>query len=472
MGPSSIHGGSSRLDSVIRGADVVSHSVVGAYDIGIRDGRIACLVARGEPVDAQTEVDLSGLTVMPGIVDSHVHFREPGNEHRETFLSGSRAAAAGGVTTVLEMPTSTPTVVSASILKDRVDALSGRSVVDFALFAGAGIGNVHELEAMARAGAVGFKTFLHSAPAGREDSIGLISAPRVADLLRVLEASAATGLVHALHCEEDSLLDLFDSRNADQTVPFGTRHSLSRPPLAEDLATSTATLIGREVAARLHIVHVSSPGSVEIIDRARALGLDITAEVSPHHLLFNDSVLFEHGPWVRCNPPLRSEKLRADLVRSLGASVVDIVASDHCPYTEDEIESGRHDLATAPAGLPGIEFMLPSMLTLVERGQLTLERVVDALTWRPARRFGLGAKGDFAAGFDADFVAFDPTLEWTYGGGRYFSKGVPAARYLENVHFSGAVHSTWLRGSAVYSDGEVVGHAGSGAWLPGARWQD
>lgn len=458
------------LDLIVRGADVVSHSVVGAYDLGIRDGLIECVVDRGRPMNAVQEVDFSGFTVMPGIVDAHVHFREPGNAHRETFLSGSMAAAAGGVTTVLEMPTSTPTVVTASILRDRAAALRDRSIVDFSLFGGAGLGNLHELEALAAAGAVGFKTFLHSAPEGREDSIGLLSAPRAADLLRVLEASAPTGLVNALHCEEDTLLELFDERVHSSTASFGRRHARSRPVVAEDLATSVATIVGEAVSARVHIVHVSSPGAVSTIRDARARGLDVTAEVSPHHLLFNDDVLFEHGPWVRCNPPLRPEGVRAELVNLLNQGAIDIIASDHCPYTEEEIEAGATRLATAPAGLPGIEFMVPSVLTMVHRGELSLASAVDSLSWKPANRFGLGTKGDFKPGLDADFVVVDLERKWSYEPAHSFSLGASTARYLAGAEFRGAVHSTWLRGTRVFAGGEVRVPAGFGRWLPGARW--
>lgn len=459
------------LDLVVRGADVVSHSVVGSYDLGVRDGRIACVLDRGATVDAHREVDFSGLTVMPGIVDAHVHFREPGSAHRETFPSGSMAAAAGGVTTVLEMPTSTPTVVTAAILRERVAALANRSFVDFALFGGAGTGNLQELGPMARAGAIGFKTFLHSAPEGREDSIGLISAPKAADLLQVLEASAPTGLVNALHCEEDTLLELFDRRaGVGPDDSFGQRHARSRPIIAEDLATSVATLVGTAAVASVHIVHVSSPGAVEIIASARARGLDVTAEVSPHHVIFNDELLFEHGPWVRCNPPLRPEALRAELVELLDKRQIGIIASDHCPYTEEEIEAGVGRLATAPAGLPGIEFMLPGILTLVNQGSLSLESAVEALTWSPANRFGAIAKGDFVRGMDADFVAVDLTSKWKYGSESHFSKGASTARYLQNTQFTGAVHSTWLRGEPVFADGEIVSEAGTGRWLPGPAW--
>lgn len=460
------------LDLVVRGAEIISHSVAGQYDLGVRDGRIACILDPGEAAETRREVDFSGLTVMPGIVDAHVHFREPGNAHRETFLSGSMAAAAGGVTTVLEMPTSTPTVVTAEILQERAAALENRSVIDFALLGGAGPGNLDDLEPMARAGAVGFKTFLHSAPEGREDSIGLISAPRAADLLKVLEASVPTGLVNALHCEEDTLLELFDLRAKEHpNASFGQRHSWSRPVVAEDLATSVATLVGTAAGAKVHIVHVSSPGSVQIITAARARGLDVTAEVSPHHVIFDDGVLFEHGPWVRCNPPLRPEAMRAELVGLLEMRELDIIASDHCPYTEDEIEAGVGRLATAPAGLPGIEFMLPGILTLVNQGALSLRAAVDALTWKPASRFGLVTKGDFVPGLDADFVAVDLSGSWRYDAGRRFSMGASTAKYLERTEFTGTVHSTWLRGEPVFTDGEVVGTAGTGTWLPGPAFR-
>lgn len=459
-------------DVVVENAEVVTRDGVGPAAIWIRDGRILRVAPAGTAVpDGARRVDAGGRTVLPGVVDTHVHFRSPAHPERETFLTGSAAAASGGVTTVLEMPTSDPTVTTGELLTRRAQGIAGSSYVDYALYGGAGTGCVEHVESMALAGAVAFKTFLHRAAPGREHDIGPITATTPEHLLTTLRATAATGLVSALHCEDDSLLHLFQQEAGEQQLPFGACHAAARPLVVEDVASVTASLVARSVGARIHFVHTSSPDAVDLVDLLRRRGLDASIETAPHYLSFTEGELREHGPFAKCNPPLRAGQVREGLIERLRDGLVDNVASDHCPYTREEIEDGAHDPLHAPAGLPGIEYLLPRLLTLAAEGTLSLPRVAQLSATVPAERFGLVAKGEIAPGKDADLVFVDTGARWEPSPAAGLSMGAENARYLAGHEFVGRVAQTWVRGVPVHVDGRTVGDPGHGRWLPGQRYR-
>ncbi|GAA2588210.1 allantoinase [Dactylosporangium fulvum] len=451
--------------TVVRAGQVCSASAEGRLDIRIEDGRIAA-VAPHLPAEAGDHViDASGMLVLPGLIDCHVHFRDPGSPERESFPTGTAAAASNGVTTVLEMPTSDVPVTTAERIEKRGRHLTGRSFVDFGLYAGAGRGSLDDVAGCASAGAVAFKTFTHSPTAARAAAFEGLWAVNQPDLLCTLQAVAATGRVHALHCEDDSLLEYFASKD-DASAPFGVRHRNSRPPVVEQSAVAAVTALALETRSRIHLVHVSTNHAVDIACAARDIGVDLSIETCGHYLTLDDRTLDRFGSHAKCNPPLRPADTREALVRAVRDGRIDIIASDHCSYTPDEIAKHSDDPQHALPGLPGIEFLLPTLMHLVTAGGIPMRQAVACLTSAPARRFGLKGKGDIAVGYDADLVVVAPDAPAPFSlSADYHASGSKNAVYLQGVDLRGRAMTTLVRGVPVVAGGELVGSPDHGKWI-------
>ncbi|GHH72769.1 allantoinase [Streptosporangium violaceochromogenes] len=452
---------------VIRGGDLCSASVSGRFDLRCEYGKIVAVGREIGPEPGDRVVDASGLLVLPGLIDVHVHFRDPGSPERESFLTGTAAAASNGVTTVLEMPTSDVPVTTAARLERRGAHLSGRSFVDFGLYAGAGYDSLDEVGACARAGAIAFKTFTHRPKPARADAFEGLWAVTEPHLLQTMSAVAATGRVHAVHCENDRLLDHFATAPA-AGAGFGERHRRSRPPVAENAAIATVGSIALTTGSRVHLVHVSTARGVDIAEGLRRAGADISVETCPHYLLLEEDTLDRYGSYATCNPPLRGRDARMDLLERLRDGRVDIIASDHCSYTAEELDRHAEDPCGALPGLPGIEFLMPSLLALARRPDQALADVVARMTSVPARRFGLTGKGDLVIGNDADLVVVDPRAAVPFSpDARFLARGSRNAVYLGDVELRGRAVATFVRGTAVFSDGAVAGSPGHGRWIRG-----
>jgi dihydroorotase (multifunctional complex type) len=451
------------FDTVLRGALVVSPSTNGRVDLGIVDGRFAAVLAPGTRVAAGRQVDLSGLTVIPGLVDAHVHFRGSPDDAGQPFRVGSAAALAGGVTTVLEMPVTDPMVLTADRLRERRERLAAEALGDFALYGGAGPGNLDELAGLRSAGAVGFKTFLHAATPGRERTLGTITATSNDEVIRVLTASAGTGLVHAIHAEDDRLLQ-FNQGRQDPTDPAAF-HVATRPQLLEDVSVAAVATIGAELGARLHFVHVASPLSVDLLNFFLDRGADFSVETAPHYLRFTSAELGEYGMLAKCNPPLRSTYTQAALIERLERRAIHIVASDHCSYPPEQVATHLNDAVCAPAGFPGIQYMLPGLLTLVSEGRLSLSTVVESCSSAPARRFSLDRKGDIAAGWDADFVVIDLSASQAFSDLPHQDSGIANVPFFGTRSLVGSVVQTWLRGTQVFDGADITVEPGYGRWI-------
>lgn len=449
----------------IVGGEVASTSGLNRRTVVIDAGRVSAVVLPDATPSAHRVVDAQGLVVMPGLVDTHVHLRDPGRPDRETFTSGTAAAAAGGVTTICEMPTSDPPVNSAQVLLDRAQEVQPRALVDFALYGGAGPENLEQIAAMAEAGAVAFKTWLHAPAVGREHEFLGLACPDPKELKNVMAAVAATGKIHAMHCENEEVLAraLAQARRLEGAV--GRVHAASRPIEAENVSVAHVLQLAATIGARVQVVHMSSPEAVRLVAQAKRQGVQATVETCPHYLTLTEETLFEHGPFAKCNPPLRPASVVEELWNCLRAGMIDVIGTDHCPYLPEELTSGCSDIFSSPAGLPGLETMLPTLLTARARGQLGWGELVSLTSERAARLFGLVSKGEIAPGRDADLVLVDPKQEWTFDASRTFSKAGLNARYLSGQVFTGLVVATWLRGRQVFSDGAVTAAPGTGRFV-------
>ena len=388
------------LDLRIVGGTVVSDRGAHPADIGVDGDCISEVGSPGSLGPARSEIDASGLLVIPGAVDAHFHCRAPSYPERATFASESRAAAAAGITTLFEMPISNPPCSTPQVLEARRKLGEAECVIDFALYAGAGITDPARAEAMAESGAIGFKLFTQNPPPERIDEFEGLWASAPEEIYECLRTVAPTGLRCAVHAESQPFIEHF-RKFPDR---FGNP---SRPPMVEAAAVGLVATIAREVGLPLHIVHITSRLATEEVQAAQASGVDVSAESCPHYLLFDETYIPRLGNFVKVAPPLRSKSDIDYLWRSLADASLAVVASDHAPFTP--AEKAAADFAAAGQGIPSLEMLVPVMLDAGLTGRLPLIRAVEVMSANPAKLFGIyPRKGTIVAGADADLVLVDP----------------------------------------------------------------
>jgi allantoinase len=440
--------------------------------VEVRDGRIVAVHAHehaigpgfaGHPAEL---VDVGDAVLMPGIVDTHVHVNEPGRTEWEGFETATRAAAAGGVTTIVDMPlNSVPATVDLVALDKKRQAARGRCTVDVGFLGGAIPGNAAALPALHEAGVLGFKCFM--VPSGVDEFPPC--AP--SDIEKALAVLAPLGAVLMAHAESPVALAL-------ATPPARTRScaawAASRPPEVETEAVALLLSLAEKHGARVHVVHVSSAATVTLLAAARARGVPVTAETCPHYLHFAADEVPEGATEYKCAPPIRTGADREALWRALTGGVLDVVVSDHspCPPELKARESG--DFMAAWGGIASLQLGLPIVWTGMRARGIPLERLVTWMCAGPARLVGLGArKGAIAPGFDADLVAWHPERETTVRAEDLLHRH-KLTPYL-GTKLAGVVESTWVRGRRVYAreaGGAAAGvPAGAGQGAPGASGQ-
>jgi allantoinase len=399
--------------------------------VHVSDGRIVAI----EPYGTGEGEDLGELVLLPGLVDTHVHVNEPGRTEWEGFATATRAAAAGGVTTIVDMPlNSIPPTVDVAALEAKRGVASGQSHVDVGFWGGAVPGNLAELVPLHEAGVYGFKCFLVDSGVpefGHLDAAGLDA---------TLDVLAGIDALLIVHAEDPSLVD---------KAPPSRRYAdflASRPPEAEDSAISLVLAAARRTGARVHILHLSSAPALSIVETARREGIRVTAETCPHYLTLAAEEIPDGATQYKCCPPIRGTRNQHALWDGLANGVVDCVVSDHSPCPAD-LKAG--DFSSAWGGIASVQFGLPVVWTAASRHGYSLSTVVSWMADRPARLAGLHRKGRIAVGYDADFVAFAP--EESFVVERILHRH-PVTPYAGR-RLNGVVRAAWLRGSLV--DGTV-----------------
>lgn len=437
------------MDLAILGGTLVSPSGLLRAHLYVRDGRVAAISSDRWP--AREQVDASGLLVLPGVVDAHVHFMDPADPSREDFPTGSAAAAVGGATTVIEHTHAAP-VVTAQDLRRKADYLRGRSVVDFGLAAHAWKGRLHEAPEAWRAGALYVKAFTcttHGVP-------GLSTA----DLYGLFTALAQVGGVCLVHAEDDALTAEAERRLREAGREDGGILPAWRSREAELVAVAAVAVLARRTGARVVVAHASS---AEAVDLARAVG-GVRLESCPQYFHLLEAEVEQHGAFRKFTPPARArgEQDLDAMWQRLREGAVDYVATDHAPATRQQKQEAS--IWDVHFGLPGVETTLTLMLNAAAQGRLSLQRLVQVLCEVPARVYGLyPRKGTLLPGSDADFVLVDPHREHTLGDERIVSKAgwTPYA----GMRVRGAVVRTYVRGRLVAEEGRPAAEPGWGRWV-------
>lgn len=412
--------------------------------VRIEDGVIVAIEAGGAR-SADVVLDAEGALLLPGAIDLHVHFRDPGQPQKEDFGTGSRSAVLGGVTTVLDMPNTRPAVLDAAALATKRAAIEGRSWVDFGLIGAADPSNADAIAGLAEAGAAAFKFFTYerrdAPPAGILDD---------ATLLDLLRAVGATGRRAHVHAENDSLVKA--GRAAERDGADWAAHLRSRAALVEEEAVARTILFAREAGTPLHVCHLSSARGLARVAEAKRRGQAVTAEATPQHLLLDDSGYERLGPDLIMVPPVRTADDRMALHAGLARGDVDVVATDHAPHTEQDKTGAPLAIST---GLVGVQWSYPLLLTEALAGRLPFARVIDAMATRPARMLGWqGRKGVIRPGADADLVLVD-TAGTTLDRSALASKG--RSTPFDGTHVLARVRDTLVGGRLQVADGQLVG---------------
>lgn len=458
---------SKHFDTAIVGGQLVTEAGLISADVALHSGKIAAIAAPGALRGlAHESVDASGLLVLPGAIDIHFHCRTPGYDARGDFFSETCAAAAGGVTTVFEMPISNPGCATPAAFRNRRGYIERQAIIDVALYGAPGTLSAEDVAGMAAEGAIAYKIFMHRAPLGRDDEFIGICLTEDDQLYEALRLTKATGRRLVVHAESDSMLEAGIRRLQTAGRSDLLAHPESRPPVVEATAIARILTLAEDLDAPIHIAHVSSAQALSVVRRFRRDGVDVTAETCPHYLLFDEADYLRHGPYAKINPPIRSQADQLALWGGLADGSLDLVTTDHSTFLPEEKERGWADIWRAPSGGPGVQCLVPMMLTAALGGRISLADAVRLIAGAPARLFGLAdQKGAVAVGLDADLCLYDPQPASAMSLEQMHSRARTVDRlYLDRV-FQGRVVATYSRGRCVFRDNTILAEAGSGGFL-------
>jgi allantoinase len=439
---------------LIRNGTVILEDKRTQADILTEDGRIA-RIAKKITATVDEVIDAQGRFVLPGVVDAHAHIGDPNFAHREDFTSGTQAAAAGGVTTIVDMVLKTP-VDNPEAAKEKIDRGSRQGIVDFSIHAGMmNSGNLRNVEALTQLGICSFKAFM-CAPY-------FIDKPTLQALMNTTAEFHAITNVHA-EDEELSQQLMAELKRANRMDPIA--HNESKPNAVEEKAIKDAINIALATRSKLHISHMSTSEGVRLIASAKREKANVTTETCPHYLSLTRADVLKLGPYLKMSPPLKTEADMLALWRGLANGTVDMITSEHAPGEADEKEIGWENIWDAWGGIPSIETMLPIVLSEgVNKDRITIDRAAKVLSENPAKRFGLyPKKGHVAVGADGDFVIVDLTMEKKVKASDLHYK-VGWTPY-EGWILKGWPTTTIVRGQVVAKDGQIQAKEGLAQFVP------
>jgi allantoinase len=443
-----------RLDLVIRSQKVIRPEIIGPSSIHIRDGVIVALGEWDEVPNEVLLVDAADAVVMPGLVDSHVHVNEPGRTDWEGFATATRAAAAGGVTTLVDMPlNSIPPTTTQDGFAKKLKAARGQCLIDVAFWGGVIPGNTGQLKPLLDQGVRGFKCFL--VPSG-VDEFPHVTSENLLEAMPELAKRKSVLLVHAELPEpiENTAAELIGQNpNSYQTF------LKSRPRESENLAVELMIELCRQTGARIHIVHHSSSDVLPLLKAAKAEGLPLTVETCPHYLTFAAEEIPDGATHFKCCPPVREHENREKLWEALADGIIDMIVSDHSPCTANLKLMDEGDFLEAWGGIATLQFVLPVMWTQMQKRGFGLRDLTKWMSGEPAKLAGLAKrKGQLAPGFDADIVIWQPEMEFKVTDKiiHFKNKITP----YSGMNLRGVVQTTYVRGEKVYENGQFADKPG------------
>jgi len=427
-------------DLILKNGTLVNHDGIAKRDCAVIDGKISH-IGTLDAAKADKVIDCTGLHILPGVIDSQVHLREPGGEHKEDLETGGRAAVMGGVTAVFEMPNTSPLTINEAALADKVKRARNRMYCDFAFYVGGTRENVDQLARLERLeGCCGIKVFMGSSTGDLlVDDDGGVEA-----ILSAINRRAA------FHSEDEARLI---AREGERIEDDPSSHPVWRDAEAARLCTERLLRIARKTGKRIHVLHVSTAQEIPLLAAHKDVA---TVEATPQHLTLAAPDAYDGlGTYAQMNPPIRSAEHRAGLWRGLTDGVIDVLGSDHAPHTIAEKEQ---PYPASPSGMPGVQTLVPIMLTHVNNGNLSLERFVDLTSHGPSRIFGIKQKGRIAAGYDADFTIVDMNANRTITN-NWIESRCGWTPY-DGTEVKGWVTGTIVRGTTVMWEDEIIGKAG------------
>jgi len=440
------------VDSVLTNARAYLKDEIVECSLAVEDGKIQKIGKEVHMPRADEKTDLNGLLVLPGVIDCHVHLRDEERAYKETFQTGTAAAAAGGVTSVLDMPNNAPVTMSVEALRNRMQLAQRRILVNVG-FLSEFPASAEETGAIVAEGAFGFKLFM-------ANQVGGLDIDNDEALKTAFKQTADLGLPVAVHAEDHSLL-----KRSVERMKLEARHDMSAFLRAHDDRVELAAverlleLTSHVEKMRLHFCHVSTKKALDAVGEAKKLGKAFTCEVTPHHLLLTKEDYPSFGAIGLTMPPLRVKENVQGLWKALIEGTVDTVGSDHAPHSLAEKDSAS--IWEVKAGIPGLETMLPLILTMVHKDRLTLSRAVELMSQKPAEVFGLVDRGCLNEGKAADFVVVDFNQKYRLNASEFKSKAKFSP--FDKWEVQGKPMQTYVNGSLVMDDGEIVAKAGNGA---------
>jgi allantoinase len=447
------------FDLVIKGKVVLENQVVSG-EVGVINGKVASILVGENYLNGNKFLDFGDSYIFPGLIDTHVHcFSNPD----EGFTTTSRSAAVGGITTILDMPYDLPNPINnTEMITKKIKKIGNEAVVDIGLWATISkVGGTDEIKPLAEAGAIAFKMSTFETDPYRF--------PRIPDpeILKALETIRETGLTAAFHAENDDIINDRINEYQKEGKVYPTAHAETRPPVTETSAVLKLLEFAYWTNAKLHIVHVSHPRTIQLIKLFRAQGVQVTCETCYTYLLLNVEDLIKFGPKAKMNPPLRKSQDVEQLWEHLCDHNIDLITSDHAPWNKQQKEIGKENIFRAASGLSGVQILAPLLFShSVFTGKLTAVDFAKLLSQHPAEVFKIEGKGKIAIGYDADFTVIDPNQTTIINETllKCNSKMTP----FHGEELNGKVIQTIVRGVTVYNGSEIVVDPGFGTFIPGA----
>ncbi len=452
------------LDLAIRGGQVLTPDGLRPGTVAVAAGRIVAMLPPDAEPQARETVEAHGLHVLPGAIDIHAHIRSPAYPNRGSVESETGAAAKGGITTLFEMPITDPCCNSPERVALRRDHFAARALTDFALFAAPVELTEAAFLGLRDAGVIALKIFTTASPPNRDREFAGLAWPDADAQMTVLKLAAKAGLTVFVHAENEEMVTAATARAAVLDKGDARTHGLARPPEAEAASVASLLAMNMVAGARLHIAHVTSRLTVEVLRRFRGSS-DFTAETCPHYLDFTEEDVARAGVCARINPPVRHEADRIALWEALADGTLGHVTTDHAAFAPEEKAAKEGDFLTAPPGHPGLETLVPTLLDAVGTGRMPIERASALLSGNAAARFRLPAKGRLAAGADADMIIVDMGGETHITEATLLTNARAISRLTDGRRYRGRILRTILRGVTVWDGARLTAPPGTGRFV-------